>query len=100
MSTHMFLWRNKINIMWIPPLICSYVAVATDALRVNRNYLELQINEVIRFIISNTKFENYNATGAEKSNTEIEALLAIITTKAPDTFKYFFCDFSFFFQRN
>ena len=36
MSTHnMFLWRNKKNIMWIPPLICSYVAVATDALRVN-----------------------------------------------------------------
>ena len=22
---HMFLWRNKKNIMWIPPLICSYV---------------------------------------------------------------------------
>ena len=21
---HMFLWRNKKNIMWIPPLICSY----------------------------------------------------------------------------
>ena len=21
---HMFLWRNKKNIMWTPPLICSY----------------------------------------------------------------------------
>ena len=21
---HMFSWRNKKNIMWIPPLICSY----------------------------------------------------------------------------
>ena len=24
---HMFLWRNKKNIMWIPPLICSYVCI-------------------------------------------------------------------------
>ena len=23
---HMFLWRNKKNIMWIPPLVCRYVA--------------------------------------------------------------------------
>ena len=26
---HMFSWRNKKNIMWIPPLICSYVPVCS-----------------------------------------------------------------------
>ena len=25
---HRFLWRNKKNIMWITPLICSYVKVS------------------------------------------------------------------------
>ena len=29
---HMFSWRNKKNIMWIPPLICSYVALSGEAL--------------------------------------------------------------------
>ena len=24
---HMFSWRNKKSIMWIPPLICSYAAI-------------------------------------------------------------------------
>ena len=27
---HMFSWRNKKNIMWIPPLICSYVVSDAD----------------------------------------------------------------------
>ena len=31
---HIFLWRNKKNIMWIPPLICSYgVHIRSASLR-------------------------------------------------------------------
>ena len=29
---HMFSWRNKKNIMWIPPLICSYVKMSCQVL--------------------------------------------------------------------
>ena len=37
MSTHnMFSWRNKKNIMWILPLICSYVGVLSSLMRQRR----------------------------------------------------------------
>ena len=63
---HMFSWRNKKDIMWIHPLICSYVIGPSLFLRPNKNVFRISLPYLIFLVEPSILFSCFLALKKKK----------------------------------